>query len=171
MLVVGLPLGFLVRERVGTLPSREHAKNAPPSTGASVSEGLRSRVFWVIVAVLFCSSFSQNGVITQLSAMLTDRGVPASGAALAVSAMGVTALVGKWLTGWLLDRFIAPRVAMTLLLLAALGAFILSFAHTMFMAVAGASLIGFGMGGESDVTPWLIARYFGLRSFSTLLMR
>jgi cyanate permease len=36
------------------------------------------------------------------------------------------------------------------------------------MGVAGASLIGLGMGGEADVTPWLIAKYFGLRSFSTL---
>ena len=36
------------------------------------------------------------------------------------------------------------------------------------MGVAGASLIGLGMGGEADVTPWLLAKYFGLRSFSTL---
>ena len=28
--------------------------------------------------------------------------------------------------------------------------------------------IGFGMGGESDVTPYLLSRYFGLRSLSTL---
>jgi MFS family permease len=26
---------------------------------------------------------------------------------------------------------------------------------------------GFGMGGEGDVTPYLLSRYFGLRSFST----
>jgi hypothetical protein len=31
-----------------------------------------------------------------------------------------------------------------------------------------AGLIGFGMGGESDVTPYLLSRYFGIRSFSTL---
>ena len=36
------------------------------------------------------------------------------------------------------------------------------------MGVAGAALIGFGMGGEADVTPYLLSRYFGLRSFSTL---
>ena len=28
--------------------------------------------------------------------------------------------------------------------------------------------IGFGMGGESDVRPYLFSRYFGLRSLSTL---
>ena len=28
--------------------------------------------------------------------------------------------------------------------------------------------MGFGIGGESDVVPYLLSRYFGLRSFSTL---
>jgi len=36
------------------------------------------------------------------------------------------------------------------------------------VGVLGASLVGFGMGGEGDVTPYLLSRYFGLRSFSTL---
>ena len=57
---------------------------------------------------------------------------------------------------------------MILLLIAALGALVLSSASTMLMGVLGASLIGVGMGGEADVTPYLIAKYFGLRSFSTL---
>ena len=36
------------------------------------------------------------------------------------------------------------------------------------MGVVAAALIGFGMGGEADVTPYVVARYFGLRSFSVL---
>ena len=36
------------------------------------------------------------------------------------------------------------------------------------MGVLAAVLIGFGMGGEADVIPYLLSRYFGLRSFSTL---
>jgi cyanate permease len=31
-----------------------------------------------------------------------------------------------------------------------------------------AALIGLGMGGEADITPYILSRYFGLRSFSTL---
>ena len=33
---------------------------------------------------------------------------------------------------------------------------------------SAAALIGFGLGGEADVTPYLLTRYFGLRMFSTL---
>ena len=164
VLAIGWPLGLLVKERGGFVRS----EGVPPASGATVAEGLRSRIFWVIVAVLFCGSFSQNGAITHISALLTDRGVSGSGAALAASSMGVTAMGGRMLTGWLIDRFFAPRVALILMLIAAGGALVLAFASTMTMGVLGASLIGLGMGGEADITPWLLAKYFGLRSFSTL---
>lgn len=36
------------------------------------------------------------------------------------------------------------------------------------MGIVAAALIGLGMGGEADVTPYLLSRYFGLRSFSVL---
>jgi predicted MFS family arabinose efflux permease len=138
------------------------------AAGASLRGALTSRVFWILVVVLFCSSIAQNGAITHIAALLTDRGVPAGGAALALSAMGGASLAGRLLTGWLLDRFFAARVSFALLAAAALGTFLLSSAHSLAMGVAAAALIGLGMGGEADVTPYLISRYFGLRSFSVL---
>lgn len=171
VLAIGWPLGLRVRERSGTVIAREHitsGTSVADASGASVAEGVRSRIFWIVVVVLFCGSISQNGAITHLSALLTDRGVSPGGAALAASAMGGSALVGRVLTGWLLDRLFAPRVAMLLLLTAALGALLLSGARTMPAGVVASSLIGFGMGGEADITPYLLAKYFGLRSFSTL---
>ena len=131
-------------------------------------EAIASRVFWIIVTVLFFSSIAQNGAITHISSLLTDRGVSARGGALAISAMGGASLVGRLLTGWLLDRFFAARVSFGLLTAAALGTFVLSGAQTLAAGVLGAALIGIGMGGEADVTPYLLSRYFGLRSFSVL---
>jgi predicted MFS family arabinose efflux permease len=163
VLAIGLPLGLRVKERPGAVTGQKRE-----ASGAPVAQGLRSRVFWIVVAVLFCSSISQNGAITHLSALLTDRGISPGSAALATSAMGGAALIGRLLTGWLLDRFFAPRVAMLMLLIAALGALILSGAQSMSTGIVGASLMGLGMGGEGDATPWLLARYFGLRSFSAL---
>jgi predicted MFS family arabinose efflux permease len=137
-------------------------------SGASVKEGLSSRAFWILVIVLFFSSIAQNGAITHAAALLTDRGVSASGGALALSAMGGASLAGRLLSGWLLDRFFAARVSFVLLSLAALGTFLLSSASSLGLGLAAAVLIGFGMGGEGDVTPYLLTRYFGLRSFATL---
>jgi MFS family permease len=163
VLAVGLPCGACVRER-----SRAAESAAMPATGATVRAAVRSRIFWIIVAELFLISISQNGDITHLSALLTDRGIPAGKAALAVSAMGAAILAGRMLTGWLLDRYFAPKVAVCLFALSALGTFLLAGARSLPLGMCAAALIGFGMGGEGDVTPYLLSRYFGLKSFSTL---
>jgi len=163
-LSVGLPMvGFFVREKPGLRGNRETA-----AAGVSFQEGLRSRAFWILVAVLFLSSISQNGALIHLSALLTDRGVSAGGAAMAVSAMGMASLLGRISTGWFLDRFFAPRVSFWLLSMTAFGVFLLSNANSLVVGSLASALIGFGMGGEADVTPYLLSRYFGLRSFSTL---
>jgi predicted MFS family arabinose efflux permease len=163
VLMVGLPLTMLVRERSALPRKKERVES-----GSSAMEGMRSGIFWIIVSVLFIVSISQNGAIAHLSPLLTDRGVSPRNAALAASAMGGAVLLGRLITGMLLDRFFAPRVSFILLLFAALGTFVLSGAKSTFAGAIGAGLIGLGMGGEADVTPYLLSRYFGLRSFSTL---
>jgi len=163
VLAIGLPCASRIRQR-----SRATHSTAARATGAGVREAVRSRIFWIIVAELFLISVSQNGAITHLSALLTDRGIAAGKAALAVSAMGGAILAGRLFTGWLLDRYFAPRVAVCLFALSALGTFLLAGARSLPVGIGAAALIGFGMGGEGDVTPYLLSRYFGLKSFATL---
>ena len=163
-IVIGVPTAVrFVRER----PLPGHARGASRD-GSAARDAIRSRVFWILVIVLFGSSIAQNGAIAHLAALLTDRGLGAPDAALAVSAMGGASLAGRLTTGWLLDRFFAARVAFALLALAALGTLLLATAESLAMGMVAAALIGFGMGGEADVTPYLLSRYFGLRAFSTL---
>jgi predicted MFS family arabinose efflux permease len=161
---IGLPVILSsVRERPRTL-----AEHSTAAAGAMVRDGLRSRAFWLVVAALFLTSLGQNSAITHLSALLNDRGVSLQGAAWAVAVLGASSLAGRIATGWLLDRFYAPRVSLFLLASAGCGMFLLSGAQSLLTGSAAAMLIGFGMGGEADVTPYLLARYFGLRSFATL---
>ena len=82
--------------------------------------------------------------------------------------MGAFGLGGRLITGWLIDRFRATYVSAALLALAAAGILLLSSAASFNTALVAAAMIGFGMGGELDVTPFLLSRYFGLRSLSTL---
>ena len=163
-LAVGLPtVALFVRERpVAEQGHRRH------SEGATVREGLASRGFWILAAVLFFASIAQNGAIAHLSALLTDRGVAAGSAAAAVSVMGGASLLGRLVTGWVIDRFFAGWVSFGLLAMAAAGTYVLAGAQTFLAGAAGAALIGFGMGGEADVIPFMLSRYFGLRSFTTL---
>jgi MFS family permease len=163
VLVIGLPLAATVKRRdTGVGITETHAGDV------SVATALRSKSFWIILAVLFAASLGQNGAITHLAALLSDRGISAVTAALAVSVLGAATLLGRLVTGWLLDRFFAPHVALCLLAVAAVGTFLLASAHSAPLGFLAAALIGLGMGGEADVTPFLISRYFGLKSFSTL---
>jgi MFS family permease len=140
----------------------------PGTLGTQFMHALRSRVYWTLIVVVFGSTLSMNGVVVHLSALLSDRGLAASQGVAALSTMGGASLVGRLLTGRLLDRFNGTRVSFALLTMAAAGTVVLAGAHTMWGGLIAAALIGFGTGGEVDVTPYLLSRYFGLRSLSTL---
>jgi len=164
-LIIGLPVvAAFVRER----PAAGGGHSAPHSAGATLAEALGSRGFWILVVVLFFASIAQNGAVTHLAALLTDRGVSAASAAAALSVMGGASLAGRLITGWLIDRYFAAHVSFVLLVMAAAGVFILAGADTFAAGALGAALIGFGMGGEADVIPFLLSRYYGLHSFATL---
>jgi cyanate permease len=163
--LLGLPLSLRwLRNREQPVATTTVAGN----DGATTREALKSRVFWIIVISLFLGSISANGALTHMAAMLTDRGVSAGGAALAAAALGAASLTGRLLTGWMLDRFFGPRIAMMLLALMTCGIVLLSQAHTLTAGIVAAVFIGLGMGGEADVTPYLLSRYYGLRSLSAL---
>ena len=164
LLGVGVPLvALFVRER----QARAGAVPAAVS-GATTSEAVRSRKFWTLIVVIGGAAVAFNGVVVHIVSLLTDRGVASGSAAMALSLMGAAGLAGRLITGWLIDRFRATYVSAALLALAAAGIFLLSSTATFTTALVAAAMIGFGMGGELDVTPFLLSRYFGLRSLSTL---
>lgn len=164
ILVMGVPLTALfVRER----PVASERSGSLLS-GVTVRTGLRSRAFWLLVAILFLSSIAVNGAISQMSALLTDRGLSSSNAALALSVLGATSLLGRLTTGALLDRFSGPIISFALLAGVAAGIGLLAANSATATVLLGAALIGLGLGGEADITPYLLTRYFGLRAFSTL---
>ncbi len=164
-LCLGLPLSWrYIKDRPNLSPQSANV----PQKGLTWQQGTRSFAFWIIVAVLFVSSISMNGAITHLSALLTDRGITAGDAALCASILGGTSVIGRVVTGWLLDRFSGGRVAFGINLITAGGILLLAEANTFAAGSAAATLIGIGAGGEAAITPYLLTRYFGLRAFSTL---
>jgi MFS family permease len=136
--------------------------------GATVREGLTSRIFWVLAVVLVCDSIASSSLAIHLAALLTDRGLPAGQSAMALSVLGGSAALGRLTTGWLLDRWFAGHISMLLLAMSAIGVLLLADAQSFAVGAVAAAMVGFGMGGEADVTPYMLSRYFGLRAFSTL---
>jgi predicted MFS family arabinose efflux permease len=163
--LLGFPLtALLVRNRPATAIYGDHV----PSSGVTVGAALRSVAFWVMAVITVLSAFSENGLVTNLSAILTEHGVSAQSAALALSVRGGAGIIGRLCVGFLIDRFSPQRMQTFILILAACGTLIMAFAGTTVIALTGAALLGIGLGSEADVAPYLLARYFGRKHFSVL---
>ena len=162
--LLGFPLtALLVRNR----PASERSAGLT-TPAVSIGSVLSTKVFWLIAIPVMLSALSLNGAIAHLAALLTGRAITPSSAALALSMLGVSGIIGRLITGHLLDRLFAPFVSLAVLLVAAVGILTLAFATTATIGIFGAFLVGFGSGSEADVVPYLIAKYFGRARFSTL---
>jgi hypothetical protein len=100
--------------------------------------------------------------------MLTSRGVSAQIAAHTQAIMLLTLIVGRVSSGFLLDRFFAPRVSQAFLLAPIAGIAALALGATGWGALVSAMGIGLAVGGESDVIAYLVRRYFGLREYARI---
>jgi len=166
--LLGLPLtALLMRNRTAldiTLPQEDESL----LSGTTVRAALRTAPFWILASIIMLSAFSENGLVTNLAAMLNEHGVTLQAAALALSVRGGAGIIGRLCTGFLIDRFPAQRIQTAILILSAAGTFILAFSGTSATALIGAALLGIGLGSEADVAPYLLARYFGRKHFSVL---
>ena len=164
-LVVGFPLTALfVREK----PLALRAVDDRLTAGTSTEPRMRRAVFLILLVSILLYAISANGIIAHLSAILAGDGIPVQSAAIALSMLGASGIAGRLITGHLLDRWFAPRISMAMLLLCCGGMILLAHAHSALAGITAAALLGFGFGSEADVTPYLIARYCGLKNFSTL---
>jgi predicted MFS family arabinose efflux permease len=162
--LLGMPLtALLVRNRPMTQREDESLLS-----GVTVAAALRTAPFWILASIIMLSAFGENGLVTNLAAMLTEHGVTVQAAALALSVRGGAGILGRLCTGFLIDRFPAQRIQTVILLISTAGTFILAFSGTSAMALVGAALLGIGLGSEADVAPYLLARYFGRKHFSVL---
>ena len=77
--------------------------------------------FWLIALAIFSVSVSTFGLLPQLIALGTDRGLSPMAAAGVLSAAGTASFCSRVIVGFLLDRFFAPYVAAGVLAVTAAG--------------------------------------------------
>ena len=124
--------------------------------------------------VILCLAAALNyapvvAILTQLKPLGMANGLTSEVAVAAVSAIGLAAFAGAFLSGLLIDRFWAPGVAFLLNVASAGGCLLLLFGGANpSLFLVGVLLIGVGQGAEIDIVAFIIARWFGLRSYSTI---
>jgi MFS family permease len=152
----------------GALPATSGVSIDAIPSGLSTHEVRRGRTFWLMVCAFFLVSASVQGCVLHMAAMLTDRGLSIQTAALGSSLLGAALLMGRVATGYLLDRFFAPRLAAVFFGGAAVGIGLLWMSNSTATVLVGAFLVGIGLGAEVDIIAYMVSRYFGLRFFGEI---
>lgn len=164
-LTIGLPISWLwLVERRTKAPGERTC-----SVGLSARAALADRRFWILGLAVTLVTMPAISLASQLAPLLTDKGFSASIAAQLLSVFAVAVLGGRLVVGWFIDRYWAPGVAAVTLAVTSGGAFMLvGPAHDFWWTTAAVALLGIAQGAEINLIGFLIARYFGMRAFSSI---
>jgi MFS family permease len=167
-LLISLPLAFfLFHER----PRSESASAlAAPTIGLTLGQAVLTWRFWVLAIAFVPISLALGGVIPNMVKILTSDGMAEENALSLYALIPLTVAIGRVFGGMLIDRLWAPGVAFVMLAAPAIGLFELSLAGVAdpTIALIGVILIGVALGVEYDFMAYMVARYFGMRSYAAI---
>jgi MFS family permease len=169
VLLIAVPLLLLLLREPSTIAQKSERRATDAQTeGLTRGEALRGSLLWLLLFAFFIISMSIHACMIHLVPMLKDRGMTPVDAADAASLFGLAGMIGRLGMGYLLDLLPAERVPTIAFSVVAAGIFLLFAGATGGSAYFAAMLIGFGYGAESATIPYLVGRYFGLRSFGEI---
>jgi predicted MFS family arabinose efflux permease len=167
VLLVTWPLiWFFVRERPAA--GSQHPTHKPEYAGMLLGEAANTRTFAVLAVGFLLLGLINTALIVQQVPLLQDAGVSLQRAVLVQSTYGLCSLIGRLITGYLLDKYRASRVMTLFVLGASLACLIYATGATSNIVFLSAVLIGFAFGAEFDVLGYIIRTHFGLRSFGKI---
>lgn len=160
-LLIGLPAAFfLVRER-----PREIEKSVSTPWKRVVKEP----VFWLLFVAIILVNIPGAGILGQFQPMMVDSGLARAQAATMLSYYATAVFVGRILFGFLLDRISPTIIAGIAFGIPAVGAALLIDGNvTLLEAGFVAACLGIAAGAEIDIMGFFVARYFGLKHYSSL---
>jgi MFS family permease len=166
-LAIALPIAGAFFYDVG--PEQGTRTRGAGLVGLTFSEALHEWRLWVLAFAFIPISFAVGGPIPNMENILSLHGFDKATIATLVAFIGLSVVTGRLLGGWLIDRLWAPGVAFVLLSLPALACWLFAQADLSFgEALLCICLIGFAAGVEYDLMAFLVARYFGMRSYAAI---
>jgi MFS family permease len=174
-LLIALPVAFLGFHDVG--PGRQtsaerralQAARRDATPGLTAPEAFASWRFWLIGVAFVPIAFTVGGVIPNLPNILKLNGFAPAQVVQLASLIGLAVIVGRTAAGWLFDRFWAPAVAVVLLGVPAWACWMMAHGPLgLDAARLAVLLVGFAAGVEYDLLAFLVARYFGMKSYGAI---
>jgi MFS family permease len=142
-----------------------------PSVGGDPrwrGDALRTWRFWSVSAPFALGLLAQVGVLTHLVALVTPT-LGGGGVARAVSTTMAAAVIGRLLTGVVVDRLNRRLVASTTLVIQIIGVGLLAAAPSAGGVYAGCALFGLGVGNLTTLPGIILAGEWPRERFGTLI--
>ena len=188
-LAIPLPLSLAVRstpEDMGLKPDGEDTKQevsstedeysldssasnaVPEEVNLTVREAMKTRAFWVYVGSMVFRSCILSSLVVHQIPHLTDIGIPEETAADVLGLMVALSIPGRFVFGWLGDKFNKKVLLFLLCILQGVGIFIFVNASTLPLLYLFVVVYGLGYGGVIPLTTALRADLFGRRNYATI---
>ena len=174
-LILAFPVAWFAFHDVGdrrqsAADRRENdALRSAATPGLTFSQTLRNWRFWVLAVAFVPISFGVGGPIPNMENIIKIAGFSGPDIVSLVSLIGLSVIAGRVVGGWLIDRFWAPGIAFFMLCAPALACWMFAHGDLTYATAAGSIiLIGFAAGVEYDLMAFLVARYFGLKSYGAI---
>ncbi|WP_395395734.1 MFS transporter [Novosphingobium sp. BL-8A] len=159
---------FDVRDR-----ERKQSLSAAPAridlAGLSLSQAWRDSSLWKVAVATFLVLTVTIAIVVHQFPILVEAGMSRGQAAWLVSLSGVAGVLGKLVSGTLIDRFHARVVGGVTLASTAIGwPMLMAGIATPATIILGIMISGYAAGTKIQLCSYLTARYAGMRNYGTI---
>ncbi|MBX2872306.1 MAG: MFS transporter [Saprospiraceae bacterium] len=158
---------FLLKEQPPSSQLGKSANGAIVKSGFTLKTAAKTPTFWKVGVVFFLISVAVIGLIPSFIPLLQDAGLTAAQAGGYAAILGLSVMLGRLATGFLIDRYFAPYVIALVFAFVASGCLALAFGGIQF-ALWAAIALGLAIGAEVDLIGYFTARYFGLKNYGSI---
>jgi len=144
---IGLPLVYFLLRDGRSGPRAPSSAETTRREGLPMRESLLSRQYFAILVATLCFTFVAMSFVVSIVPILVWQRVDATQAAALASLFGITAIIGRLATGFLLDRF-DERVVTTIAMVLPIAAVSLLWSMPSVIPLAALSIMitGFSLG-------------------------
>ncbi len=137
--------------------------------GLSVAEAVRSLTLWRIGIATLIMLLLASCLLVHTVPMLTGFGISRQNAALLMSLVGVAGVIGKLVTGWMMERWDAGLVGSATNFATALAlVFLLEPFRSPVTIVCSIMVVGYAGGTKLQLCVYLTGIYAGMRNYGKI---
>ncbi|MYM64467.1 MFS transporter [Pseudomaricurvus sp. HS19] len=137
-----------------------------PAVAALTAKAIvMQKTFWLLTGCIGLLSLCSIMMVTFMVPYARVAGLSSDTSALLISLYAGSAVVGKFLLGWVGDHFSRRKIMVLIQLVGALGWLCMVVWQNTAALMASAALVGFAVGGMTPLWATLIALHFGPAAF------